>query len=31
MPQATDKEDPRGQFLNTFMYFTKGESDIFLV
>lgn len=30
MPLATDKADPWGQFLNTFMLFTKGKSHLFL-
>lgn len=31
MPPATDKADPRGQFLNTFMFFTKGNSHLFFI
>lgn len=31
MPPATDKADPWGQFLNTFMCFTKGTSHLFLL
>lgn len=30
MPPATDKADPWGQFLNTFMSFTEGRSHLFL-
>lgn len=31
MPPATDKADPRGQFLNTFMFFTEARSHLFLL
>ena len=31
MPPATDKADPWGQFLNTFMFFTEGKSHLFLL
>lgn len=31
MPPATDKADPWGQFLNTFMFLTEGKSHLFLL
>lgn len=31
MPAATDKADPGGQFLNTFMFFIEDKSHLFLL
>lgn len=31
MPPATDKADPWGQFLNTFMLCTKGKGHLFFI